>query len=76
MVKLKIMGQFFKFLYVTVLIQCSRTDSNLVYNGSCPLGWVNLNKKFEIENIQFVVNSFYPTKWNDIKKKKNLGTTG
>ena len=26
----------------------------------CVLGWVNLYNKFEIENIQFVINSFYP----------------
>ena len=30
------------------------------------VGWVNLYKKFEIENMQFVVNSFYQKQWKGI----------
>ena len=40
----------------------------------CTIGWVNLYQKFEIENIQFVVNSFYLKKWKGIFLI--FGTTG
>ena len=39
------------------------------------IGWVNLYQKFEIKNIQFVVNSFYQKKEMDFFYKF-FGKTG
>ena len=44
--------------------ECRKSLANV--REYCTLGWVNLYKKFELKNIQFVVNSFYKKNGKDI----------
>ena len=58
-----------KIMFCGGKIMCDEPDSNLTTTAVLyTLGWVNLYQKFEMKNIQFVVNSFYQKNGKAFKK--------